>query len=172
MRERVDQVVHHQARAVARVGRTDDRQHDVEAAILRLDACPHADTVLPKSSLVRSRPKLFATSKRPPATPIVELTRKRAMVVAARLGSPWKTSLMAVTGSPRLSRTLRAGLRPVGHEVAVHHRQRPERDDVDGAVDGEDEAVGGFQRIPDLGRTSIACGAAPDHRPGEGDRDN
>ena len=29
------------------------------------------------------------------------------MVVAARLGSPWKTSLMAVTGSPRLSKRLR-----------------------------------------------------------------
>src|SRR5882757_6656059 len=62
--------------------------------------------VWPASVFVRFMPSVVATSNRP-ATPRVEFTRKRAIVVAARLGSPWKTSLMAVTGSPRLSSRLR-----------------------------------------------------------------
>ncbi len=86
-------------------------KHEVEAAILRLDALarPDADR-LAGIGLGALEAHHGGDVERARATPKVEFTRKRAMVRPARLGSPWNTSLIAITGSPRLSKRLRTAL--------------------------------------------------------------
>src|SRR6266446_6492969 len=155
--ERVDGIVDHQAGGIAGVGRTDQRQHEVEAAVLRLNAFgrPHADGLA----------GIFLGALHAEHGGDIEQASQaqRRIHQEARHGGGGATGVTLedlVDGGERLAQIVEqvadALLRPLRHPVAIHYREGPDRNHVDGAIDRKYEPVGRLDRVPGFGGTRIA----------------
>ena len=168
--ERIDQVVDHQAGGVAGIGRSEARQHQIEAAVLGLDAGVEADRL----ACIFLRP--LQAQLRGDVEQAGDADGR--IHEEARHGGRGTVGIALedlVDGRYRFTEIVEqvahALLRRLWHPVAIDDRNGTQRDDIDDAVERKHDAVGGLDRIPYFVGTGIARCATAHKRSADSHRD-